>query len=186
MHVWKSMMKWNHYTYKQMYFGVGLGTTLLQTRSNNSCSRDEAPDNSILRHIAFTSKGLTRAEKRYRNIERERLGTLYGLEKIPPLLLCERSEYNYRSQTIGCNIWRRCSNIVTETTKNPAKSTLIQDENHIKTWTRSFHSRLAIGKKITVKDEDEHKDGEIPGMQLSVIAIQMATNILECMTIHEL
>ena len=39
--------------------GVGLETTLLQTRSKNSCSRDEAPDNSILKPIAFASQSLT-------------------------------------------------------------------------------------------------------------------------------
>ena len=43
--------------------GVGLGTTLLQTRNNTSCARDKSPDNSILRPIAFTSKSLTGAEK---------------------------------------------------------------------------------------------------------------------------
>ena len=40
--------------------GVGLGATLLQTRSYTSCPRDEVPDNSILRPIAFSSKSLTR------------------------------------------------------------------------------------------------------------------------------
>ena len=58
--------------------GVGLGATLLQTRSNTSCPKDEAPDNSILRPTAFTSKTLT--EKRYSNIERETLGILYRFE----------------------------------------------------------------------------------------------------------
>ena len=56
--------------------GVGIGTTLLQTRSNNSCPKDEAQDNSILRPIAFASKSLTRADKRYSNTEREALGIL--------------------------------------------------------------------------------------------------------------
>ena len=56
--------------------GVGLGVALLQTRSNTSFHRDEAPDNSILRPIAFTSKNLTGAEKRYSNIEKEALGIL--------------------------------------------------------------------------------------------------------------
>ena len=51
--------------------GVGLGTALLQTRSNRSCHRDKALDNSILRPIALSSKSLTGAEKRYSNTERE-------------------------------------------------------------------------------------------------------------------
>ena len=62
--------------------GVGLGAAFLQTRSNTSFHRDEAPDNRILRPIAFSSKSLTRAEKRYSYIERETLGILYGLEKL--------------------------------------------------------------------------------------------------------
>ena len=57
--------------------GVGLGAALVQTRSNTSCPRDEVLDISILRPIAFSSKSLTRAEKRYSNIEREALGILY-------------------------------------------------------------------------------------------------------------
>ena len=43
--------------------GVGLGATLLQTRNNTSCPKDEAPDNSILTPIAFSSKSLTGAGK---------------------------------------------------------------------------------------------------------------------------
>ena len=43
--------------------GIGLGAALLQTRSNTSCSKDEAPDNSKLRLMAFASKSLTSMEK---------------------------------------------------------------------------------------------------------------------------
>ena len=61
--------------------GVGLGAIIsLQTRGNTSCHRDEVPDNSTLRPIAFSSKSFTCPEKRYSNIEREALGILYGLE----------------------------------------------------------------------------------------------------------
>ena len=38
--------------------GVGLGGTLLQTRGNTSCMKDEAPDMSIHRPTAFASKSL--------------------------------------------------------------------------------------------------------------------------------
>ena len=57
-----------------------MATALLQTRDNMSYHQDEAPDNSILRPMAFTSKSLTGAERRYNTIEREALGMLYGLE----------------------------------------------------------------------------------------------------------
>ena len=43
--------------------GVQLGAPLLQTRSNTSCPKDEAPENSIRRPIAFASKSLTGEEK---------------------------------------------------------------------------------------------------------------------------
>ena len=62
--------------------GVGLGAGLLQTRNGTSCPRDMAPDNNILRPIAFASKSLSIREKRYSNIEREALGILHGLEKF--------------------------------------------------------------------------------------------------------
>ena len=62
--------------------GVKLRAALLQTRDNMSCHRDEVPDNSILRPIAFTSKSLTGAGKRYNNIETEALGIPCGLEKF--------------------------------------------------------------------------------------------------------
>ena len=75
--------------------GVGLGATLLQTRSNTSCPKDEAPDNSILRLIEFPSKSLTRAKKkRYSNIEREALGILYGLEKFQHCCFVSRETHS--------------------------------------------------------------------------------------------
>ena len=42
--------------------GVGLGAPLLQIRNNTSCTKHEAPDNSILRLIALASKSLTVVE----------------------------------------------------------------------------------------------------------------------------
>ena len=70
-----------YYETKPLYIeidvsGVVLRAILLQTRSNTSCPKDEAPDNSTLRPIAFASKSLTGAEKRYSNIEKEALAIL--------------------------------------------------------------------------------------------------------------
>ena len=64
--------------------GIGLGAALLQTGSCTSCSRYEEPDTSISRPIAFVSKGLSSAEKRYSNIERETLVILYNVQKLHP------------------------------------------------------------------------------------------------------
>ena len=50
--------------------GTGLGAALLQTRDGIKCQTDTAPDNSILRPIAFPSKSLTSVERRYSNIKR--------------------------------------------------------------------------------------------------------------------
>ena len=61
--------------------GIGVGTILLQTRDGAPCSEDTAPDNTMLRPIAFASKSLTGAEQRYSNIEREVLHVLHGLKK---------------------------------------------------------------------------------------------------------
>ena len=63
-------------------FGVRLGAALLQLRSGASCPRDKAPNNSILRPIAFASKSLSSVERWYSNIEREALGILHGLKKF--------------------------------------------------------------------------------------------------------
>ena len=62
--------------------GIRLKAGLLQTRSGTSFPRDKAPDNSILRPIAFASNRLSSAERRYSNIEREALGTLHNLKKF--------------------------------------------------------------------------------------------------------
>ena len=60
------MMKPSHCTETEV-FGVRLGAAPLQTRSGTSCPGDEVPDNSILGPIAFMSKSLSIAEKRYSN-----------------------------------------------------------------------------------------------------------------------
>ena len=70
--------------------GVGLGAHLLQTRSSTSCSRDMASENNTLRPIAFASKNLSTAEKRYSNIEREALGILHGFKNSITTALQER------------------------------------------------------------------------------------------------
>ena len=62
--------------------GIGLVAALFKTRDGTKCPRDTAPDNSILRPIAFASKSLTSSERSYSNTEREALGILHDLEKF--------------------------------------------------------------------------------------------------------
>ena len=90
--------------------GISLGATLLQLRDNTNCTKDTAPDNTILCPIVFVSKSLTGAERRYSNIECKALGIL----QVPSLLFWYRSACYYRPQTAGINIQEGCSHIVTE------------------------------------------------------------------------
>ena len=63
--------------------GIGLGAALLQSRNGETCPRDIAPGNTILRPITFASKSLTGAEQRYSNIKKEALGIFHGFERFP-------------------------------------------------------------------------------------------------------
>ena len=61
---------------------VGLGAALLQAWEGTLCQKDTVPDNTIPHPIIFASKGLTSAEHRYSNIEREVIGILHRLENF--------------------------------------------------------------------------------------------------------
>ena len=56
---------------------------------------------------------------------------------------------------------------------------MVLSKNHIETWTRSIHNRLASKTKPQEKQRQK-----IPGMQLNVYVIQTTTNILDCMIIQ--
>ena len=61
---------------------VGLGTCLLQAMDGLQFPRKEAPNNTVLLSIVFTSKSMTNAETHYSNTEREVLSIIHGPEKI--------------------------------------------------------------------------------------------------------
>ena len=135
--------------------GVGLGASLLQTRNCTIYPRDKTPDNNIHKPIALGSKSLSSAEKKYRNIERSiRYITQPG--RIPSLLLCKRSEFNYRPQATGDNNQERRGNIITNTTAY----TPIRSQDNEEAWPRSLHCRLAIQTK-----NKEDKNEEIAGIK---------------------
>ena len=62
--------------------GIGLRAALLQLRDSMACQKGTAPDNTILRPIAFASKSFMGAKQRYSNIQCETLGILHSLEKF--------------------------------------------------------------------------------------------------------
>ena len=64
---------------------------------------------------------------------------------------------------------------------NSTQSTPIQRKDHIQTWTRSIHNRLAVQTKPQGK-----QSAEISGMQLNIDPIQTNINIPDYMTIQEL
>ena len=66
---------------------------------------------------------------------------------------------------------KECSYIITEATVNSVKNTSIQSENHIQTWTRPTYSRL-----LSKQSHSENNTKEMPGMQLSINAVQSTTN----------
>ena len=66
--------------------------------------------------------------------------------EVPSLLLCKSGEYNNRSQTTTSNLKEKCSSAISGNTMN-SFNTPIQSKNHIQTWTKSIHSRLALQTK---------------------------------------
>ena len=64
---------------------------------------------------------------------------------------------------------------------NSSQNTPRWSQNHIQTWTVSFHCRMALQTKPQGK-----KDVEIPGMQLIIDAIQTMINIPDCTIIQQL
>ena len=127
--------------------GVGLGAALLQTRHGTSCPRDKAPDNSILRPIAFVGKSLSSTEKRYSHIERVALGILHGLEKFHHYCFA-REVSIITDHTLLVAIFTKTQQCYQrKNTLNFTQNTPIQSQNHIQAWIRFVHNRLAFQTK---------------------------------------
>ena len=120
---------------------VGLGASLLQTRSGTSFPRDETPDNSILRPSAFVSKESVKCGKKIQQYRKRSTRYTIWTQKFPSLAFCKRGEYHHRSKTASGKIKKRGSNTIIETTLSSTQHTPIQNYDHIQTWTRSIHSR---------------------------------------------
>ena len=83
----------NHFILETDASGIGLGAALLQLCNNMVCQEGVAPQNIALHPIAFASKSLTGAERRYSKIKQEALGILTWVREIPPLLLWTRGAH---------------------------------------------------------------------------------------------
>ena len=134
---------------KPLYFemdvsGIGLGAALFQTRDGTTCSKDAAPDNTILRPIAFSSKSLTIAEQGYSNIEREVLGILHGLEEFHHYCSAREVSIITNHKTLVAVFKKSHINPVTRNPVHPAMDTPILGGNNIPAETKAFHHRLAV------------------------------------------
>ena len=96
---------------------MGLEAGILQAGEGMHLPK-ETPDNSVLWPITFANKSLTSAEIHNSNFEGDVLCILYGLEKIPPLLLCLWGKYDYRSQTTLGNVQEGFSSSVIQGPKS--------------------------------------------------------------------
>ena len=93
--------------------GIGLGVGLLQVRDGMNCPHDKMP-NSILKPTAFANERLHSTERRYRNIEREALGTLQGLDTFHHYCFAREGKYHIRPQAPCSHFQERCSNTIAE------------------------------------------------------------------------
>ena len=156
--------------------GIGLEAALLQTRSGRSCSRDKAQDNSILRPIAFASKSLSSAERRYSNIEREALGILHGLEK-----------FHHYCFVREVSIITDHKLLVAISKKDVAM--LFQRNNKIHQYRVRIGYKpepdLFIADWLSKQNHKGNKDEEVPGMKWNIDAVQ-TTNIPDCKMIQQL
>ena len=161
--------------------GVGLGAALLQLCDDTACQRDMAPDNTSLRPTAFASKSLTGAKWRYSNIEWEALGILHGLEKFhhycfsrevliimdhKPLVAMFKKDVAMLSQHIQ-HLLLKIHQCRVQIIYKPGPDIFIAD------WL-SRHNCV------------EDKDKPIKDMDVSVDAIQSATDVLECLSVAEI
>ena len=123
--------------------GVGLGAALLQTRSGTSCPQDKASDNSTLRPITFASKSLSSAERRYSKIEREALGILHRLKKLHHYCLARKVSIITDHKPLVA-IFNKDVATLSQRIKQILLRIQQCSQNHIQTWTKFVHCRLAL------------------------------------------
>ena len=160
---------------------IGLSAALLQTRDGMTCPRDKAPNNTILKTIAFACINLTITEWRYSSIRKEALCILDGLVRFhyycfarevskitnhKPLVTIFKKDVATLSQRIQC-ILLRIYQFQVRIMYKPGPELFITD------WL-SRHNYM------------EDKATQIHCMDIKVDAIQTKTNILECISILQI
>ena len=151
---------------------------LLQVRDGETYLRDTAPDNTTIQPIPFASKILTSAECRYSNIEREALGIQHTLEKF--------HHYCFARDVTITTDYKPLMAIFKKDV-----ATLSQSIQHIIPGTHLYRIHIVYkpGPEIFIADwpsqhnHKENKDKVINGLDIRVDTVQVATNVLECMSI---
>ena len=87
-------------------------------------------------------QSVTSGETWYSNIEKDALCILHGHE-IPSLLFCLQSQCDSRPHTTVDNVQKRCSELITEATKNITMHLPVEHRNTVQIWAMAVHSRLA-------------------------------------------
>ena len=158
--------------------GVRLGAILLQTRNGTSCSRDVAPENSILRPITFASKSLSSTEKRYSNIGRKGPNIIHALEKF-------HCYYFTRDVSIitGHKPLVAIFNNIAATLSQRLQWILFRiHQNRVRIICKADPD-LMIADWLSRQNHKENKNEEITGMQVNINTVETTTNIPECMII---
>ena len=123
---------------------IGLGAGLLQTRDDTACPEDIAPDNTILRPIAFASKCLTSAEHRYSNTEREALGILHGLKKCHHYCFAREVSIIMDHKLLVAIFKEDVVTLLHSKSSVSPQDTSILDQNTGQTGAGDIHHRLAV------------------------------------------
>ena len=137
---------------------------------------DKVLNNVALDPIAFESKSLSSMELQYSNIELRGPWHITRSGDFPPLLHCQGSKCNNRSQTIAGNGQQRHHSSVTVATEHNAVLSPIQHTHIVQVWTH-----LYIVDCISHHSHTEDKDQEIYGLSIS-----MAIDVWVCTSIEDI
>ena len=145
------MMKPSYYTWRQMHLESDLELPYHKTEVVQP-AQETKHHTTAYSHLSHLQAIACQVQKEDKTTLKER-GTRYTTRasEVPSILLCERGEYDNRSQMASSNFQERCSNAISENTLNSPQNTTVQSKNHIKTWTRSIHSTLALKTKLQGK-----------------------------------